>query len=148
MKGQEKPAGLVSSLTVLLRSECFPTGLGECQVKEGRTLGPVASGVQILRFPPPLPTYTKSIFTRRDSSPHSPLPGSPEGKTVNHSYHTPLLGHVPIFYCSLFYIIIIELISKENKLLFTRERRQPQKAKIMTVCSLQETRIKLDLPLA
>lgn len=110
--------------------------------------GPRGLWCSDLEIPIPLPTYTKSIFTQRDSSPHSPLPGSPEGKTVNHSYHTPLLGHVPIFYCSLFYIIIIELISKENKLLFTRERRQPQKAKIMTVCSLQETHIKLDLPSA
>lgn len=48
-------------------------------------------------------------------------------------------------YCSLFHDIIIELVSKDSKAIFTRERRHPPKAKMMTICSLQETLIKLDL---
>lgn len=65
VKGQEEPAGLVSSFTVPLRSECFPAGLSECRVKEGRTLGPGASGP--LRFPSSFPP-TQNPSSHRETA--------------------------------------------------------------------------------
>lgn len=144
--GGTPPTGSACSSVPLLCGEQFTTGLGGCQ-GQCRPLGPVASGVCISRFPSPFsPTTKLHPHMEETVQAHPPLLGSPKRKAVNHCHHTPLLGHVPSFYFSLFCIIIIGLISKENKSIFTRERRHPQKAKIMTVCSLQETLIKLDLP--
>lgn len=148
MKGWEEPHQ--QAVHAALFHCCAVSSLQQGLVGVRENAGPWAlwllvSASQDSHPPSHLPQNSILTWKRQFKLIH-PLLGSPKRKAVNHCHHTPLLGHVPRFYFSLFCIIIIGLISKENKSIFTRERRHPQKAKIMTVCSLQETLIKLDLP--
>lgn len=109
--------------------------------------GPCGFWCLHLKIPMPLLTYHKTPSSHgRDISSSSTPTGVPKGKGCESlSPYSPVRA-CPQFLILSFCIIIIGLISKENKSIFTREGRHPQKAKIMTVCSLQETLIKLDLP--
>lgn len=60
---------------------------------------------------------------------------------------TPPLGRVPA-YCSLFRDIITELVSKDNGPFLQGKGDGHQEPNMMTICSLQETFIKLELPSA
>lgn len=95
---------------------------------------------------PKIPLSPNLTSSGRQLKPVVLLQRSPKEQTMNHCCHNSPLRACPWF-SSLVYITIIELISKENRPVFIRERRYPPKAKIMTVCSLQETLFKSVLPL-
>lgn len=78
--GGTPPTGSVYSSVALLCSEQFTTGLGECH-SEYRTLGPVASGVWISRFPSPFsPTTKLHPHMEETAQAHLTPAGVPKGK--------------------------------------------------------------------
>ena len=121
MKGWEEPCqqAVCTALWHCCAVSSLQQGLVSVRVNAGPwALWLLVSGSRVSHPPPHLPQ--NSILTwKKQLKLISPLLGTPNGKTVNHGHHIPLLGHVPSFYFSLFYVIIIELISKENESIFT-----------------------------
>lgn len=118
--GGAPPAGSACQLHCAAVPENFPRGSGSTGSPGPWCRGPVSQ---------PFPYHTGRLPPGEAAQAHLPRP-SPLRKGCEALFPPPPLGRIPSFYCSLFYIFVIELISKRADLVLQGKGDTHKKPKL------------------